>query len=196
MLGELPRTLEICNKKYAIRTDFRSVLKIIAAFNDENLSNEEKVFICLSRIYEHLEQIPRTKEAYEEAYRAARDFIDCRLSNDDPGPAILNWEKDEQMLFTAINKVAGTEVRTLPYLHWWSFIGFFSEIDRESLFGVVLMIRQKKSQHKNLEKNEQEFFNANRDLCAVSRDEAKKTPEDHMREMYEQLLMKGGTEDG
>ena len=192
MLGQLPRTLNVCNKERPIRSDFRSVLKIIAAFNDKDLSDQEKVFVCLSRMYEKLEDIPKTEEAYKEAFKAASDFISCRLSNDNPGPKVVNWEKDEQILFPAINKVAGCEVRDMPYLHWWSFLGYFQAIDRDDLWGSVLTIRQKKAKGKKLEKYEKDFLAANQDLCALEYEEKRKSPEDHLREMYEKLLQEGG----
>ena len=45
MIGLLPQTLKVCNKDYEIRSDFRDVLRIIMAYNDKELSNEEKYAI-------------------------------------------------------------------------------------------------------------------------------------------------------
>lgn len=196
MIGQLPQTLKVCNRDYAIRSDFRDILKIIAAYNDKDLSDQEKVFVCLSRIYKDLDKMPRDKDTYSEAFTAATAFMECNLSNDRPSPKVVNWEKDEQLIFPAINKVAGMEVRAVPYLHWWTFLGYFQAIDREDLWGVVLTIRQKKALGKKLEKHEKEFLAANRDLCSMERREDRQTPEDQMRAIYEQLLREGGTENG
>lgn len=196
MIGLLPQTLKVCNKDYAIRSDFRNILTIIMAYNDKDLSNEEKVFVCLHRIYKDLESMPRNKETYAAAIRAATEFIECRMTDGKPSPKVVNWEKDEQLIFPAINKVAGTEVRALQYMHWWTFLGYFQAIDRDDLWGVVLTIRQKKAMHKKLERHEQDFFAANRDLCSVEFASDRKSPEDQMREIYESLLMDGGDIDG
>ena len=47
MLGCLSRTLDVNGKRYDIRTDFRSILRVIAAFNDDELSDAEKLYVCL-----------------------------------------------------------------------------------------------------------------------------------------------------
>lgn len=192
MIGLLPQTIKVCNKDYEIRSDFRDVLRIIMAYNDKDLSDEEKVFVCLHRLYKKIETIPKDKDTYAAAINAATEFIECHMSDGKPSPKVVNWEKDEQLIFPAINKVAGMEVRAVPYMHWWTFLGYFQAIDREDLWGVVLTIRQKKAMHKKLEKHEQEFFAANRDLCSVEFAHERQSPEDQMRAIYESLLMEGG----
>lgn len=196
MIGLLPQTLKVCNKDYAIRSDFRDILRIIMAYNDKDLSEQEKVFVCLRRIYKDIETMPKDEKTYAAAINTATEFIECRMSDGKPGPKLVNWEKDEQLIFPAINKVAGTEVRAVPYMHWWTFLGYFQAIDREDLWGFVLTIRQKKAMHKKLEKHEQEFFAANRDLCSVEFASERKSPEDQMRAIYESLLKEGGAGNG
>jgi len=194
MIGQLPQTLKIRGVQYPIRTDFRNILKIIAAYSNKNLTDNEKVFVCIRRLFKYPNKLPKDSEFYAEALTEANKFIECQLSSDKPGPSVLNWEKDEQLIFPAINKVAGVEVRTLDYLHWWTFLGYFQSIDRDDLWGTVLTIRQKKAKGKKLEKYEKEFLTANRDLCALESGKARKTPEEKLREMYEQLLKEGGTD--
>lgn len=196
MIGQLPQTLEVCNKHYAIRSDFRDILKIISAYNDKDLSDQEKVFVCLRRIYKDLDAVPKNKDTYAEAFKAATEFMECRLSSDKPSPKVVNWEKDEQLIFPAINKVAGMEVRSVDYLHWWTFLGYFQAIDRDDLWGVVLTIRQKKAKGKKLEKHEKEFLAANRELCSMEFKAERQTPEDAMQAIYNQLLKEGGTGNG
>ena len=65
-------------------------------------------------------------------------------------------EKDGQIIFSAVNKVAHTEIRSVKYLHWWTFIGYFCEVG-ESVLSVVVTIRNKIKQNKKLEKYEKEF---------------------------------------
>lgn len=186
MLGQLPTTLEISGKKYEIRTDFRNVLSIISAFNDDELQDSEKIYICLKRLLIDFDSLPT--ELYGEAYTAATQFIECFRSNDRSGPKVVNWEKDENLIFAAINKVAGQEVRMLDYLHWWTFLGFFQSISHEDLIGFIMTIRQKRAKRKKLEKNEQEFFNANRSLCEIGAvKNRKKDAEDYLAALYEEL---------
>ena len=111
-------------------------------------------------------QIPQ--EHMEEAILQAKWFVDCGQEEDDKKTAkkVMDWEQDEPILFPAINKVAGMETRAAPYIHWWTFSGYFMEIE-EGAFSTVLGIRQKKAKGKKLEKWEQEFYRNNKKLCDI-----------------------------
>lgn len=166
MLGILPTTLEVNGTEYAIRTDFRDILRIVAAFNDPDLTDKDKYYVLMATIYKDVRSIPKSDSV--AAYEAAVSFMECSSHREDaPSPRVVNWEKDEQLLFPAINKVAGYEVRSVPYLHWWTFLGFFQGIDREDTWGFILMLRQKKARGKKLEKYEKEFWTANRSMCEI-----------------------------
>lgn len=194
MLGMLPQTLNINGRAYKIRSDYRDILQIIAAFGDKELSDEEKAYVCLKRLFVAMESIP--KSDYQDAYEAAITFIECHISDRKPSPKVVNWEKDEQLIFPAINKVAGMEVRAVPYMHWWTFLGYFQSIDREDIWGFILTIRQKRVKGKKLEKYEKDFLNANRDICEVEFREEKATTEDNLAKMFNELLKNGGGDDG
>ncbi len=194
MLGMLPQTLNINGRAYKIRSDYRDILQIIAAFGDKELSDEEKAYVCLKRLFIAMESIP--KSDYQDAYEAAITFIECHISDRKPSPKVVNWEKDEQLIFPAINKVAGMEVRAVPYMHWWTFLGYFQSIDREDIWGFILTIRQKRAKGKKLEKYEKDFLNANRDICEVEFREEKVTTEDSLAKMFNELLKNGGGDNG
>jgi hypothetical protein len=194
MLGMLPQTLNINGRAYKIRSDYRDILQIIAAFGDKELSDEEKAYVCLKRLFIAMESIP--KSDYQDAYEAAVTFIECHISDRKTSPKVVNWEKDEQLIFPAINKVAGMEVRAVPYMHWWTFLGYFQSIDREDIWGFILTIRQKRAKGKKLEKYEKDFLNANRDICEVEFREEKVTTEDSLAKMFNELLKNGGGDDG
>lgn len=165
MIGELPKTLSVNGKVYAIRTDFRDVLKIVCAFEDVELEDSEKIYICLFILYEDFESIPESD--YEAAFHAALVFIDHGGQQEKAkSPRIMDWEQDENILFPAINKVAGFETRAVSYLHWWTFLGYFMEIT-DGVFSQVLTIRTKKAKHKPLDKWEREFYSKNKALCAL-----------------------------
>jgi len=185
MLGLLPKTLEVNGTSYSINPDYRNILQIFTAFNDDELKDNEKTYICLRRLYTDFSTIPKTD--YAEAYKAASDFIECRMHSDKPGPKVVDWEKDEQLIFAAVNKVAGTEIRAVPYMHWWTFLGYFQGIDRDDIWGFVLTIRQKKAKHKKLEKYENEFYLANRSLCEIKQVDKKKDAEDYLLALYNDL---------
>ena len=170
MIAELPRTLDVAGKSYAIRTDFRDILKIVIAFSDPELEDKEKVYVCLFILYEDFPAIPQ--KDYEAAFTAALGFIDQKDALDSKkraakrSPRVMDWEQDENLIFPAINKVAGFETRSADYIHWWTFMGYYMEIS-DGIFSSVLSVRVKKAKGKKLEKWEREFWSANKDLCVL-----------------------------
>ena len=192
MIGELPARLDVNGKSYAIRTDMKDVLKILQAFGDPELKDEEKVYICLVILYRDFDEMPQSD--YEAAYKAAAEFIDCGLhSGADKGrptPRTMDWEQDAPILFPAINRVAGCEVRNIPHLHWWTFMGYFMEI-HDGTFAQVMALRSKKAKGKKLEKWEREYYDENRELIDFK--SAHLTDDE---DAFIRQLMTGGVRDG
>ena len=62
-----------------------------------------------------------------------------------------------------INRVAGCEVRALPFLHWWTFLAYFRGIGEGQLSAVV-GIREKRRKGKKLDEWERDFYRENRDM--------------------------------
>lgn len=166
MIGELPKSLTVHGVQYDIRTDFRDILKILLAFSDPELEDEEKIYVCLYILYPDFQSM--RQEVYAEAFKEAVKFIDHGDTEDDGRrhPSIMDWEQDEAIMFPAINKVAGYETRSCKYLHWWTFIGYYMEIS-DGVFANVLSMRLKKAKGKKLEKWEREYWNANKSLCVL-----------------------------
>lgn len=167
MIGSLPRAVEVNGEYYDIRTDYRDILNIIEAFNDPELTESEKVYVCLFVLFEDFENIPHTD--LEAAFQAALSFIDCGTGDKGEArkaPRVMDWGQDETIIFPAINKVAGFEVRSSDYLHWWTFMGYYMEIS-DGVFSQVLSMRSKKARGKPLEKWEQEYWRANKHICVL-----------------------------
>ena len=159
---ELPTSLCVGGVEYSIRSDFRAVLDVLVSANDPELDQEMKAWVMLQIMFPDLEQIP--EEHLSEACIKVCEFIDCGQKDDGkPKPRLLDWEQDGAMIVPAVNNVAHTEIRALPYLHWWTFWGYFMQIG-ESLMSSVISIRQKKAKHEKLEKWEEKFYKENREL--------------------------------
>ena len=165
MFGDLPTYVTIKDIPYPINTDFRVVIQAILPFTDPELTDGEKLYKFLSVLFVDFDSIPESD--YKEAIEAAVAFVDNGLEdeqNKKPAPRTVDWEQDEQIMLPAINKVAGFDVRTREYLHWWSFLGYYLEIG-EGVFAQVVPIRSKKARHVDLEKHEKEFYKKNKSLC-------------------------------
>ena len=169
---ELPTSITVDGTVYAIRTDFRAVLDALTAMNDPDLflpdaSDQEKSWVLIDTAlkiliedYDHL-----SPDKYFDAYNQLIDFIDCGMKEDPNKPPVhlMDWEQDAQVIIPAINRVQGKEIRSLPYLHWWTFLGAYMEIG-DCLFSQIINIRQKKLKHQKLEKWEQEFCRNNKSI--------------------------------
>lgn len=189
MIGKLPTTLNIKGIDRAIRSDFRVALLIFQAFNDPELNDQEKALVMMDCLYEDLDSMPQ--EDYQEAYDQAVWFLDGGIQEDETkyraSKKVLDWEQDEQMIFSAVNKVAGKEIRAVDYLHWWTFLGYFNEIG-EGLLSTVISIRQKKNKGKKLEKYEQEFYRENKSLIDIK---TRLTKEEQAEKEYLEKLLNG-----
>lgn len=164
MIFDLPNRLEFGGRSWKINADFRVVLRILTAFDDPELTPQEKVLICLHNLYEDLQAIPT--DQLQAAYDAALAFIDRGCQAKQGGPRTMDWEQDAPILFPAINRVAGFETRGAAFLHWWTFMGYFMEI-RDSTASTVLALRQKKARGEKLEKWEREFWQKNAAICRL-----------------------------
>jgi len=164
MYFDIPTSLEVGGREWPIRTDYRVILTILSAYEDPDMGDEEKIYVCLNDIYEDFQDMP--PELYKEAFEAAMAFIDHSTGKGHKGAKTMDWEQDANLLFPAVNKVAGFEVRSVEYLHWWTFLGFFMEIG-EGVYSTVLSLRSKKNSGKKLEKWESEWWTKNIDICKL-----------------------------
>ena len=73
----------------------------------------------------------------------------------------MDWQQDASLIAAGISKAAGQDVRTLPYLHWWSFLAWFDAIG-EGSFATVVAIRDKLRRGKRLENWELDFYRTHR----------------------------------
>jgi len=181
MMYGLPTSLEVNGTEYRIRTDYRAVLDICAALSDPTMKDWEKA-VAMLLLYEDYESIP--KSDIEEALQKAAWFINCGDSAPGrPVPKLMDWEKDFKWIVAPINRIAGTEIRALEYLHWWTFISYYYEIG-DCFFAQIVNIRNKKARGKKLEKYEREFYNANRDAIDL-REEITDTDKEFIKRILE-----------
>lgn len=162
MIGDLPKSLNVGGIDYDIRTDYRVALTIFQAYGDPELTHAEKMAVCLQSLFE---VVPGD---ITEALEKANWFLDGgnKVKLKELPVKTIDWEQDEGLIFPEINKVAGVEVRIVEYLHWWTFLGYFSTIG-DGMFAQILNIRQKRARGKSLEKWERELFNTHKEMIII-----------------------------
>lgn len=177
---ELPVHAQIGGKNYPIHGDFRDILEIFSYFEDPDLPDYLKWQVALALFYEG--EIP--KEHQQEAMEFLVKFLCCN-QQDKPGIKLLDWEQDAALIVADVNKVAGQEIRSLPFLHWWSFLSWFHAIGQGQL-STVVAIREKLRRGKALEKWEKEFYREHKPMVDLPKRYSRRELQEQQR--LQQLL--------
>ncbi len=192
MIGALPEVLTVGDKEYFIRTDYRNILQVFEAFQDPELQQEEKWTVAVYLLFEDFscadDVLCVAGDGFdlEEAINQILWFISAGLpENQALEIPAYNWRQDEQIIFSAVNKVAGKEIRELEYLHWWTFLGYFNEVGKGT-FSFIVGIRHKLNKGKKLEKHEKEFLVQNKELVRLEKPKTRK--EQEQENAYQDLL--------
>lgn len=163
MVFDLPKELEVNGVSRVINSDFRDIIAIISALNDTELSPREKNYVLLTNFYEdNLSELGDLEEAVKKAIWFidwGKDYSDKEKSSS----KLLDWNKDYNYVISAVNRRVKTveDVRELPYLHWWTFLGYFAERGQCQL-SYIMEIRDKMAKGKKLDASDREFYKANK----------------------------------
>lgn len=180
MQPELPFFLTVDGEEKEIDSDFRNVILICNAFNDPELNQNEKNHVMLGLLY-----VDNWLEFndIDEAIKQAIWFIDWGKEYkevNENSPRLMDWEQDYNLICSSVNNKANTlDVRYLEYMHWWTFLGYFSDRG-ECQFSTVTEIRDKLNKGKKLDQTEKEILRENRDMIMLKN----KSNEDFENEMW------------
>jgi len=175
LTSTLPTKIKVNNRIYDINYDFRTVINILLAFENQELTNEEKLYIMVTNLYK--DDIP--EENMEEAINKAIKFIDCGkdYSNKKTKTRVYSFNKDAGYIFTGINSTHHIDIDEKPDLHWWKFMDFFMDMSNECMFGELVYYRTRKAEGK-LTKEEKKQYDKIKDLVDLetvhTQSEAKK----------------------
>ena len=179
---ELPTEAVFDGNYYRLCTDFRDILEIFSYLNDPDMPEFLRWQIAVALFFEAPVESAHMQQAVE--YHAW--FIaGGEQQRNVPGPKLLDWEQDAAMIICDVNRAAGQELRSLPYLHWWTFLAYFHAIG-EGQLSTVVSIRDKLSRGKQLEAWEKEYYRAHR--CQVELPKRYTQQELEQRRQLEQLL--------
>ena len=191
---EIPTTITVGSTEYRIRNkgDYRMVLDCFSALQDASLNSNERLFCSLIIFYEDINCIADINkfEDLEEAATKMFDFFNCGRSQSvgkKMNHKLIDWEQDSQIICSAINKVANKEVRAEPYIHWWTFMGYYSAVG-ESLLSTIVSIRDKIVKGKKLEKHERIFRQENPEYFIWNTNNI----DEEAEELFNELWNKGG----
>lgn len=161
LTSTLPTKIKVNNHIYDVNYDYRTIINILLAFEDQELTQEEKVYIMLNNLYK--DNIP--EEEIEEAANKAIKFIDCgkSYSTNKTKTRVYSFDKDASYIFTGINSTHHIDIDEKPNLHWWKFVDFFMDMSNECMFGELVYYRTRRAEGK-LTKEEQKQYKKIKDL--------------------------------
>ena len=184
---DLPTNVKINNRTYEIESDFRVVLRIFEALNDEELLDMEKIDCAMYLFFpSYREDENGNREMLQEDVMDAFQCLSKFLSGntDDTSSKktkhVYDWEQDFNLIIAPINRIAGHDVRIDRYIHWWTFLSYFMEIG-ECTFSTYVSIRDKMARGKKLESWERELLKKNPDIRLKSKKDY------HVEQLFDDL---------
>ena len=163
----LPEAVRVEGKLRPIRDrgDYRIVLGCFRALNDTRLTQRSRIIASLVIFYDGMKNTEDVLTEFNDIKNATREmfnFFNCNQENigRESDVVLVDWVKDEPIIASAINAVAKREVRADPYIHWWTFMGYYLAVG-ECPLSTVVSIRSKIIKHKKLEKWELDFQRSN-----------------------------------
>ena len=182
---QLPRQVSFGEKAYPFHGDFRDILEIIAYLDDPALPEFIRWQIALRLFYR--EPIPGEHQNQAMEY-LARFLTGGVEETGRPGPKRLDWQQDADLIVADVNRVAGQEIRALPFVHWWTFLSWFHGIG-DGQVATLVRLREALAKGRKLEDWEKEYYRLNR-----RRVELKKqyTPQELAQRKKLEKLLDGG----
>jgi hypothetical protein len=187
----LQTSVQIGQASFEIRNkgDFRMVLDCFEALNDPELSESERLYSALIIFYEDFEDIIdviKHEDILFELSTAMMKFFNCgeeAQSNTD-GYKLIDWKKDSNLICSAVNNVAKQEVRALEYLHWWTFVGYYTAIG-DCPLTTIICIRSKIAHGEKLDKPEKKFRDENPEFFNIDmRSSDQQWAEDYVKQLW------------
>ena len=139
LVEDLPEAVEIDGVEYPINGDFRSCLRVILAFEDNELTGWEKQVLLLTNLY------PEKPANIQKAIAQAIKFLNGGQEDDDDGtpkPRVYSFSKDADLIFAAFYQTHGIDLQTAD-LHWWKFLALFMDLGADTAFCQLVNLRKR-----------------------------------------------------
>lgn len=144
LTDQLPKAIRIGERVYPVNSDFRDCLRIILAFEDNDLTWVEKQIILLENLYAEMPPEAHAQDAILKGIKFLNGGEDDKGDGDQPTPKRLySFNKDARFVFAAFQQTHGIDLQTIPYLHWWHFMTLFMDLGSETMFCSLIGLRKR-----------------------------------------------------
>lgn len=188
-LWNLPVQVTIHDQQYRLHTDYRDILEIFSYLEDPDLPEPVRWRIAMALFY--VQPVP--PEDWQEALDYLVFFLNCG-AGEQPGPRLMDWDHDASAIIAGVNRAAGQEIRSLSYVHWWSFLSWFHAMEPGQL-STVVSIRDRLYRGKPLENWQKAYYRANREAVVLPVRRSRQEQQERLR-LLARLEGKGGIDNG
>ncbi len=181
LTDKFPTKIKVNNKVLRINSDFRNCIKIIEAFEDEDLFDEEKYLILIRRLY--IDEVK--EEDLEQAIIKGIKFLDLGEENDDNAENVkrlYSFSKDDSYIYTGIRQSHNIDLNSIEYLHWWNFVYLFLDIGQDCMFNQLVYYRKRKNEGK-LTKDEKKVYMSMRKILDLEYSEDDEEESEFMKKL-------------
>lgn len=181
LTDKFPTKIKVNNKVLRINSDFRNCIKIIEAFEDDDLFDEEKYLILIRRLY--IDEVK--EEDLEQAIIKGIKFLDLGEENDDNAENVkrlYSFSKDDSYIYTGIRQSHNIDLNSIEYLHWWNFVYLFLDIGQDCMFNQLVYYRKRKNEGK-LTKDEKKVYMSMRKILDLDYSEDDEEESEFMRQL-------------
>ncbi len=181
LTDKFPTKIKVNNKVLNINSDFRNCIKIIEAFEDEDLFDEEKYLILIKRLY--VDEVE--EEDLKEAITKGIKFLDLgeeSKENEVNIKRVYSFTKDDNYIYTGIRQSHNIDLNSIDYLHWWNFVYLFLDIGQDCMFNQLIYYRKRKNEGK-LTKEERKVYISMRKILDLDYEEDDDEDDEFMQKL-------------
>lgn len=137
---QLPDTVEINGMEFKIETDFRASLRILLAFEDPELSTQEKYSILISNYFgsEWPDDINRAVELGMKFLNAGEEV---KEPDEDP-LRLFSFDHDGNYIYAAFQQTHRIDLQK-DNVHWWKFLALFMDLGQDTAFCQLVAFRKR-----------------------------------------------------
>lgn len=168
LTDKLPTKIRVNKKIYDINYDYKTAIKTLMAFEDDELTQNEKCYILLNNIYK--QEIPQNDEieAITKAIKFLNLGVDSESNSNSEKMRIYSFKKDASYIYSGISQTHKIDLEKEANLHFWKFMSLFMDMTPECMFGDLIYYRKRKQEGK-LTKEEKQQYEKIKDLVELEK---------------------------
>lgn len=188
LIDLLPTFVEIEGKEFEINTDFRTSILFELLMQDDNVNEEEKIYMALELYYPEIP--PNINEAIDQMlwfYRCGKDIKESRGTGKGKSTQIYSFNFDDDYIYSAFLDQYGVDLQDIEYLHWWKFKAMFKSLKEDNEI-VKIMGYRAMDINKIKDKEQKLYYKKMQDLYKIP------LPQDEQDklEKINNILLNGG----